>query len=665
MRKAKKQLRQNTSLSFLALTFVAVFALALSGCGGGGGGSAGMGTGMMPGGGGGTGGGETPMQPPTPMPYVVDGLVANPGPSAFANSAADTRESVLAQGEMLSPLTVGIDRNLGTGPDRGVTAPKDGSTYLKSISSDGAGGYHVNYVLGGVETPVHLTAADVYQNREFDYRKQMDDGSEYWLWRYSSFFSTELGFTYFDASSWRYIPAPDSGSDRRGVTIYGARTAPENLPAMGSAIYEGRMHGDIWNADDPSFNSSRTNFNSRLTLKANFGDGEISGWTNRFRVTDSRDEGNVSGWLGRGNLITISGGEIDDGRFTADWTGSDSDMNRAPEDSMSGFSGKMLGEFFGPAGEEVGGVLNGGRAATATTSEQHLFGFFGATGRPSRDVRDSTEAFAPDFSASVEQEFSGANMGVRTPDQGEAYVKSIANDGAGGRSVTYVINGVETVINFSAADVSPSFGSWGKVIGDKDYGAFRYTYFDSLGLNYLDVTGWAHDMNDSAGDAIKRYRGYDVHGIATENLPTTGGATYEGRMYADAWDVTDAQDSSGRTRYIGNVMLEANFGNGGVTGQIDGLRIRSPGERNFVDMASGNSIDISNGAISGSGFTADWTGLDTNAGSAPEDSVRGYSGTMSGGFYGPAAEEVGGLMNGSRAATDQILVGVFGAKKMP
>ncbi|MCY3823652.1 MAG: transferrin-binding protein-like solute binding protein [Nitrospinae bacterium] len=665
MRNAK----QRFSLALFSFAMVAAFAL--SGCGGGGGGAAMDGQTPMPGGGGqqmpGTGGGQTPTDPPTdpptPMPYVVDGLVANPSTSFIAESAADTRESVLAGGETLAPLTVGIDRNLGTGPDRGVTAPKDGMTYLKSISSDGAGGYHVNYVLGGEETPVHFTAADVYQNREFDYRKQMDDGSGYWLQRRSSFFSSL--FTYFDGSSWRYFPASyETELDRRGVTIYGARTAPENLPAMGSAIYEGRMYADIWNADDPSFNSSRTNFNSRLTLKANFGDGEISGWTNRFRVTDSRDEGNVSGWLGIGNLITISGGEIDDGRFTADWTGSDSDMSRAPEDSMGGFSGKMLGEFFGPAGEEVGGVLNGSRAATSTTSEQHLFGFFGAIGRPLRDVRDSTGVFEPDLSASVEQEFSGADMGVRTPDQGEAYVKSIANDGAGGRSVTYVINGVETVINFSAADVYPNTGSWGKVVGDKDYAAWRYTYFDPLGLNYVDVTGWGRDINDSAGGAIKRYRGYNVHGVATENLPTTGSATYEGRMYADAWDVTDAQDSSGRTRFIGNVMLEANFGNSGVAGQIDGLRIRNPGERNFVDMASGNSIGISNGAIAGNGFTADWTGMDTNANSAYGDSVRGFSGTMSGGFYGPAAEEVGGLMNGSRAATDQILVGGFGAKKM-
>ena len=253
-------------------------------------------------------------------------------------------------------------------------------TYLKSISSDGAGGFHVNYILAGEETPIHLTIDDRYLNRDYDYRKVTDDGSGYWFWRYSSFFSSL--FTYFDARAWRYIPAPGGGPDRRGMFAYGARTVPENLPTMSSTIYEGRMYADIWNADDSSFDTSRTNFNSRLTLKANFDDGDISGWINRFRVTSSRDSGNNIRSLGRGNLISISGGEIDDGRFTADWMGEDSDMNRAPENSMNGFSGKMLGEFFGPAAAEVAGVFSGRRAATATTPETLMVGSFGGKKMP-------------------------------------------------------------------------------------------------------------------------------------------------------------------------------------------------------------------------------------------------------------------------------------------
>ena len=42
----------------------------------------------------------------------------------------------------------------------------------------------------------------------------------------------------------------------------------------------------------------------------------------------------------------------------------------------------MLGEFYGPAGEEVGGVLRGHRDATATTPEQIFNGFFSAGSEP-------------------------------------------------------------------------------------------------------------------------------------------------------------------------------------------------------------------------------------------------------------------------------------------
>ena len=115
--------------------------------------------------------------------------------------------------------------------------------------------------------------------------------------------------------------------------------------------------------------------------------------------------------------------------------------------------------------------------------------------------------------------------------------------------------------------------------------------------------------------------------------------------------------------------MEANFATNGISGRIDEFEIQDPGESNYEALASGNSFDISNGVIEGNEFTADWTGVDTDVNSAPEDSARGFSGAMNGGFYGPAAEEVGGVLSGSRAATattpEQLIVGGFGGKKMP
>ena len=72
-----------------------------------------------------------------------------------------------------------------------------------------------------------------------------------------------------------------------------------------------------------------------------------------------------------------------DGRFTADWDGHDSG-GAAAENSVGGFTGTMLGEFYGPAGEEMGGVLRGHRDATATTPEQIFNGFFSAGREPDR-----------------------------------------------------------------------------------------------------------------------------------------------------------------------------------------------------------------------------------------------------------------------------------------
>lgn len=657
MSQSFKQFARMPLCSLTTFILVLVFAFVLSGCGGGGGGSAGMDAAMMPGTGDGTGGGETPMEPPTPMPYVVDGLVANPGPSVFANSDADTLENVLAAGAMLAPLTVGTERGGGV-----VNALKDGTTYLKSISSDGMGGFHVNYVLGGEETPIHLTISDLYQNRYEDFRKVTDDGSQFWYLPYSTLFSSL--FTYFDARTWQYIPPSGSGlMTLRGVFTYGSRTSPENLPAMGSAIYEGQMRGDIWNADDASFGSSRRRLHSYLTLKANFDDGEISGWINRFTIRSSRDDGENSRNLSRGNLITISGGEIDDGRFTADWTGSDSNMDPDPNYSVGGFSGKMLGEFFGPAGEEVGGVLNGNRAATASTPEQHFYGLFGGVER-SLAVRDSTEEFERDLDFTLVKEFSGAELGTRMADQGEAYVKSIAEDGAGGGRLTYVINGVESVVDFTAADLRGGSATLGKVVGDNEYYFWRF----NMELNYAEVIGWIHAIYDSNGDAIKTYRGHNVYGRTTEKMPTTGSATYEGRLAADFWNVNQPDDRMGRTRLRTDLTLVANFATSGISGRFDGLWIRGPGESDYEPMGSGNTLELSNGEIAESGFEANWTGMDTDTNSAPEDSVRGFSGTMEGRFYGPAAEEVAGVLNGSRAATasipETLILGSFGARKM-
>ena len=366
----------------------------------------------------------------------------------------------------------------------------------------------------------------------------------------------------------------------------------------------------------------------------------------------------------------------------------------------------MLGEFYGPNGEEVGGVLTGERAAT----DQVINGRFGGESQQAAAARmaiqtaagrddgisasqdpavyadnssdslsnllpDVDTAFAP-LSAAIQRDYD--NYESVQLGEGAAFVKSISSDGAQGFNVTYVIDGRDSVVNLTADDWSDQWGSYfvNKRGANSNYWFNEYwlwahtgSFYDdpndrtsgSSEFDYFDINGWTLSR---WGDT---FEGVSVYGARSENLPT-GSATYEGRITARVWEGDDPGYPSGQTRVWGNLALNADFDNSAIDGLIDGLGTEpSDNSAPSEQMAAGNSIVISNGMIADGRFSADWAGNDTDASSALEDSIRDFAGTMMGEFYGPAAEEVGGVMGGSRAATpsDPValnFVGAFGAK---
>ena len=48
----------------------------------------------------------------------------------------------------------------------------------------------------------------------------------------------------------------------------------------------------------------------------------------------------------------------------------------SPGETLHGFTGRIIGEFYGPAAEEAGGVLSGQRAAMGGAGEQFITGGF-------------------------------------------------------------------------------------------------------------------------------------------------------------------------------------------------------------------------------------------------------------------------------------------------
>ena len=109
--------------------------------------------------------------------------------------------------------------------------------------------------------------------------------------------------------------------------------------------------------------------------------------------------------------------------------------------------------------------------------------------------------------------------------------------------------------------------------------------------------------------------------------------------------------------------LTADFDAGTLEGNVSGIRTRPQGESSWSSLPDTTSFEIGNGQIAGGQFTADLTGADTNSAAALDDSVRGYEGNVLGEFYGPAAEEVGGVFTATRDADRRVLYGALHGRK--
>ena len=316
---------------------------------------------------------------------IEGGLAGSLQHPVYAESDEDTLANLLPGGETaFSPLSVAIWRDY-LAADYGTTLPDPGSAYVKSLSSDGEGGFRVAFVIDGRESlshlPAHLFSADIFIGTAQDNRLV-----PYTLRSWTDSFDADPNdpaatdrtdgpsyYDYFDINGWQAGGALIGNF--RGFMTYGVRTRPENLPS-GNATYEGRLEAEVWSADKWQW-GLRTSVHGTIYLEANFKEGEISGRIDALRVRVRGAEA-FQGLL-EGNSIDIASTPIDEARMVAEWSGNDPDENAAPHEIIRGFKGTLIGEFYGPSADEVGGVLSGRLAATATTPEQFLIGSFGSS----------------------------------------------------------------------------------------------------------------------------------------------------------------------------------------------------------------------------------------------------------------------------------------------
>ena len=356
----------------------AVLALGLYGCGGGGGG--GPTTGgetMIPGNGDDMTGDDMTgddmtgddMTDDDDMATVFDdGLVVSPGTSPEATEPGHTLENLRVAGEAFVPVVAPVRIETDSAGSYGIVTLDEVEAYVESVEFVGQSGFTVVYVVDGQTTevefgPEHLTDFGDYFVEEGD--------SRYWVWNAPTFSNLQpVPREYFALVGWQV-------DNLRGYASAGALTPPRNLATLGSARYEGQMVADLWdNFSEPEFFDNLGRMWGAVTLNANFSDGEIEGTIDEIWVEPPGTAYTNTAWyqLPDTTSISIDDGTIDGNRFDAAWAGHDTNSGSADTDSLRDYEGTMLGEFYGPNGEEVGGVITGQRERTSDV----INGRFGA-----------------------------------------------------------------------------------------------------------------------------------------------------------------------------------------------------------------------------------------------------------------------------------------------
>lgn len=637
-------MKKNAFSNMMIVLFV-TFAIALAGCGGSGGGMA-----------------------ATPPPSLEPAVGLTPGaqePPVYAKDSTDTVAKLLpVAANVFAPLSAALRRDQhgkADGSDSPNTKLKE-DFHVDSIASDGGDGFKVTYMLEGEAGEVDFPV-ERYGTAESGSGKSYSapftaGGWEYLrLWQYAGSFDDGASNTgsdryrYFDVLGFKHRDPVlrDEGFivEDRVFMVFGART--ETLPA-GQAYYKGRMAADLYGVETHIYKR----LNGSLSLTVNFGEGTLSGQVDSIRLPDEAD-----GLGGTGERRTypttyfeITDGRILDGRFTATLEGKDSDENAVmDEQSVLGYEGGILGEFYGPSAEEVGGVLTGGRDSDGDGNHDTVMHGYIAGKRYPHLNSDSDWHV---LTTAVKRNRPGAGQTPSdtsgTVAMSTAKVMSVASDLAGGLHLTYTVDGAEKSVHLGAEDFGGSRAASGQNFYDIT-GDTRVTLWGvpeggglqgSPQFRYLDINGWAAGTYAENGQWTSFDRGFVVYGNQTQTMPTTGTATYDGRMRSDVWNPN--RPAGNISRFRGDLTLTANFAGATIAGEVN----------NIIDQRNNNeavpSLAISNGSISNSSFGADFSGL------------GGFTGTVSGAFFGPAAEEVGGVMEGSHTGGD-LLVGYIGGKK--
>ena len=613
--------RKARSISLLG---AAVLALVVSGCGGGG------------------GGGGLATTPPTE-------------PSAEVPTLADVYSSNTPQDHSLDIIPVGlsIDSDSNTTKSDDLTSSEDLPFVITSIRRSSGGGYDITgHNENSPDDQVTVQFLPEHCDADGCRISPNDDGVEYQLW--TMFTPTKAGDSLSLTSDYDYFSvlhfiAPPDGNTQRNMVVFGVGTPAAAIPTQGEAIYQtGYFRADAHRHSNGS-NELRQRLSGSVRIVANFDMSSLSGKIFSVRGSEPGSSDRVS-WST--SSFSITNGKINSaGQFTATLTGLDSNPNASFSESVRGFVGQLLGQFFGPNAEELGGVVSASRNVDGTDNDLNLYGYIASKKFSSENFGPSTTLGSTGLIAGALRDYQVESSQLRASDA----TARVERTASGWKLTT---NGRTFILSDSDFASRPQFPeTYVTAISEGEEGWFwseTNGFWKTPEFDHFDVKGWSFSETDSSEDYTSSTYDYIVHGDLTSGsaMPTSGSATYDGRMRAVEHPTDDALFFSASTNYRGDVALTADFANAEVDGVIDNLESRV-GRGSFSSADGGATF---NAEISGSNFTA----TDLNG----TGDLSGYqNGNVRGAFFGPSAEEAAGVFDAHDQSNNKILTGWFGTSK--
>ena len=568
-------------------------------------------------------------------------------PPVHVPTLAEVYSSDTATDRSFSAVSASVIRNYTTDT---TSLPDDMELSVSSVQRNTGGGYDITYRIDDTENtvqflPEHCDEVEQYCEIE---------GHGFWSMltpvpgggQLDS--STDVEYFTVGHLNTNVTTSDESNIQQRQMFVFGVETPAAAVPTQGEAVYAGWMYAYSYRQNTSSFDT-RQRYTGSMQIVANFDMSSLNGRILSVRNTQP-GEPNSSLQSRPTSSFSITNGQINsDGQFTATLTGLDSDPSVSFNESARGFMGEIVGRFFGPNADELGGAVSASRDVTGTDDDLNLYGHI-----TSRQFGPSKTLGSAGFLAGTLRDLTAETSELRE-DDGMATVERTENGwrvAVGGRTVEFRDDpdlGSNSQVSYTYVRAISGGEAW--------FWSYTDGFWATPEFDHFDVKGWSFSEQDSQGNYIdiSTYE-HIVHGDRTPDsaMPTSGTATYDGRMEARSFPSDDAvfTSSSLHSGYRGDVTLTADFANAGVAGEITSLESRI-GNGSYSSATGGVTFDAD---INGNGITADnLTGT---------GALAGYqNGNVRGAFFGPSAEEAAGVFDAQDQTANRVLTGWFGTAK--